>query len=159
MKCLHAIFDSTMKRAESVAKDSVVRKEGNCEYQDSKLQTTVSRKPYFQISFVLSFISGIVIARLIPSRSYNSDETLITRGSHTWSGVISIKNHSEICTESMCNEWDAVVVLGGGPEDANGIPIWTKHRLDAVLEIYKCCSSLRSTQLKIITTSAGSAHG
>jgi hypothetical protein len=121
-----------------------------------KQSSTMSQKPSQFAPLVLSFIAGVVITNLA---SYITAGLSIPRRSYAWNGVISISNHTEICSSSTCNEWDAVVVLGGGPEGPDGLPIWTQHRLDVVLEIYKCCSRFRSQKLRIITTSAGTAHG
>jgi hypothetical protein len=113
----------------------------------------------------LAFAVGFVIASYAPSGSLAVGEpelNMIKRRSFSWSGVVGISNHSDVCSKSTCTAWDAIVVLGGGPEDANGLPVWTKKRLDVVLEIYECCllhSSDRTNKLKIITTSAGTAHG
>ncbi|EKX38048.1 hypothetical protein GUITHDRAFT_77545, partial [Guillardia theta CCMP2712] len=53
---------------------------------------------------------------------------------------------------------DAVVVLGGGPQSKDGsLPEWTKRRCDAVAELYKCCKG-KNQKLRIVTTSAGTAH-
>ena len=120
----------------------------------------------FPIAFMaLSFSVGFVTARYAPSGLLvigDSEFATNKRRSFSWSSVSNISNHSDVCSKSTCTEWDAIVVLGGGPEDSNGLPVWTKKRLDVVLDIYECCwlhSSDRANRLKIITTSAGTAHG
>ena len=112
------------------------------------------------LSYVAGFISAGMLLQHIFGHLISTDRaTRIRDVSQSWSGVVSINNHSDICTTSTCNSWDAVVVLGGGPEDKNGLPKWTKQRLDVVLEIYQCCAAKREKKLRIITTSAGTAHG
>lgn len=88
-----------------------------------------------------------------------------------WTGVG--KDIPELCRagpDLVCDKYEAVVLLGGGPANKDGtLPEWVKRRCDLVLQLYKCCSEARAAQqresptfreqqpaiMKIITTSAG----
>ncbi len=84
----------------------------------------------------VAFAVGFVVASYVPSDSLVIGEPELdsnNRHSLSWNSVVGISNHSDVCSKSTCTTWDAIVVLGGGPEDSNGMPVWTKKRLDVFL--------------------------
>ena len=110
------------------------------------------------LAFLVSAFIGLGISAIL----YNNSPSAKAGTVSTWSGVSDIRNISDVCTKAKCRDWDALVVLGGGPGKGNvTLPLWTQKRLDVVLDLYECCSRLLGGEqtLKIITTSAGTAHG
>mmetsp|Transcript_13628 Transcript_13628/g.21276 ORF Transcript_13628/g.21276 Transcript_13628/m.21276 type:complete len:316 (-) Transcript_13628:323-1270(-) len=101
-----------------------------------------------------------------PASAACSDSSYAIRLDGAWDAVEDVTRDTDLCPTGLkpngkgCG-YDALVVLGGGPQSKDGsLPVWTKRRCDAVLQIEKCCSRNSSdpTPIRIITTSAGSVH-
>ena len=89
-----------------------------------------------------------------------------------WHGVTTVQaSVPQLCrdgSELVCAQYQALVVLGGGPANADGVlPEWVKRRCDVAVELYHCCAKALlkpgggqrdHRSLVIITTSAGTIH-
>lgn len=106
------------------------------------------------------------------SRGLASSSPMPPTTDGVWTGVS--EGIPELCRAGpglVCDRYEAVVLLGGGPANKDGtLPEWVKRRCDLVLHLYKCCSEARAAHqrdrpdtkerppMSIITTSAGTAH-
>lgn len=122
------------------------------------------------IAAVTAFIvyAGVAVIVLKGRRTAVRERVVGTssQGTNTdgvWTGVNSVRDSiPQLCrsgADLVCDRYEAVLVLGGGPAKNGTLPEWVKRRCDVALELYKCCKeSAPHQRLTIITTSMGTFH-
>jgi len=124
----------------------------------------------FAICVVVLFASVVYAGLTLAAKQHQREMIVQARagGPHrttgrVWTGVKDIlTDNPDLC--GSCDLFEAVVLLGGGPANKDGtLPEWVKRRCDITTQLYHCCREARDTEprrkgLKIITTSAGTAH-
>ena len=122
------------------------------------------------IAAVTAFIvyAGVAVIVLKGRRTAKSERVVgrSTQGTNAdgvWTGVNSVRDSiPQLCrsgADFVCDRYEALVVLGGGPAKNSTLPEWVKRRCDVALELYKCCEeSAPQQRLTIITTSMGTFH-